>query len=398
MKQPEVDSEFEAFRRDRNVRRQQLAETHRPAGQNDVWDAIEANEKSDLQDRLINAEVDEFFTDATKMAATIVQRVARGRELELSERLRKEMEEFLTESIRHANNLMDSLPSDPQNYGETVVDANLKNLDGRELDEFRAEGTAQLADKHFGQNPFPSADGHGVSFANPEPAAVPQGDATMPVPPPAAEPTSTEATPPAVVAASAALDSMLGTGPVPTTEPRRYPVAMPVSDMVGERVEASTTDDDDEMIGKYRMHISELELALDSKAEQPDFEAGQFTDHISGVAGLSRDEQPMRPPTVSGVYRAAQGGQKAIFEDDLPLAALFESNGDAMEIVEPVQEEPAPGVAASDGPTAKGASAETDDKSSNQELIRETLLGLVRQGIMTKEQARAAYMAQTKAL
>ena len=66
---------FEVFRRDRNRRRQQLKLTERPAGHTEVWEQIEQNEANELKEEILNAEVDEFFTDATRLAATIVQRV-----------------------------------------------------------------------------------------------------------------------------------------------------------------------------------------------------------------------------------------------------------------------------------------------------------------------------------
>lgn len=344
MKQPGMDSEFEAFRRDQKMRRRKKVQTYRPAGHDQVRDAIEASEAHDLQDRVINAEVDDFFSDATRMAATIVQRVTRGRERELTDQLRHEMEEFLAESIRHATSLMKSLPLGGENHGETHLDANLKNLDGRELDAFRAEGTAQLEDKHLGKNLFPILDA-----ANPVGNAGPSPDNEL------------------VEASEHVTASTDGAGDQGTSGAEDAPVHT-------------------EIIAKQRMHISEGELSLEFRAEGLSFEPGLFVDQISGVGAIQSDEHPVLPPTVSGVYRADQSGPEPVVEDDLPLAALFEGTGEVKELAEK------PGPIVNGRKPEVAGSVSTADK---RKLIRETLLGLVRQGILTEQQARAAYLTQT---
>lgn len=118
MQQSGMESEFEAFRRD----------------------------------RVVKAEVDDFFSDASRLAASVVQRVAEGRERKLTARLRHEMEEFLVETICQATRLMKSLPRDAENCGETAASANLEHLDDLEPDAFRA------VDEGLGGTEVPSAD------------------------------------------------------------------------------------------------------------------------------------------------------------------------------------------------------------------------------------------------
>jgi len=154
MQQKDMDSEFEAYREERNYRRRQRTKTVRPHGQpNKVWEELNAHEEDEIQDRLLTREVHDFFADATKMAADIVSRVTEERALELSERLRTEMEEFLRATIRRANQFIEVL-GDGGERAEEIREADMRNLVGRVLDEFRAEGTAQVEDRHLGQDPF----------------------------------------------------------------------------------------------------------------------------------------------------------------------------------------------------------------------------------------------------
>ena len=148
-----MTTDFESYRRERNYRRRQSKVTERPSGHTDVWEQLEEQERQEMKNELLNAEVDEFFSDATKLAATIVQRVAHNHEDEISDRLRNDMEEFLCASIRHATNMVMNLDWKSAG-GERIIEPSLKNLLAKELDEFRAEGTANVADRHFGMDPF----------------------------------------------------------------------------------------------------------------------------------------------------------------------------------------------------------------------------------------------------
>ncbi|MEE2887209.1 MAG: hypothetical protein VX951_07230 [Planctomycetota bacterium] len=104
------------------------------------------------RDLVVKAEVDEFFSDASKLAASVVQRVAEGRERELTARLRHEMEEFLVETIWQAARLMKSLPGDPEDGGEAAASAKLEQRDELEPDACRS------VDKSLGDTEVPPVD------------------------------------------------------------------------------------------------------------------------------------------------------------------------------------------------------------------------------------------------
>jgi len=154
MNKKDTDSDFEAYREERNYRRRQRTKTERPHGAaNKVWAELNAQEEGEIQDQLLTREVHDFFSGATKMAADIVSKVTEEHEEEVGQRLRDEMEEFLRETIRRASEFIDVLGEGGER-GEEILEADMKNLVGRVLDEFRAEGTAQVEDKHLGQDPF----------------------------------------------------------------------------------------------------------------------------------------------------------------------------------------------------------------------------------------------------
>ncbi len=148
------DPDFEAYREERNHRRRQRTKTERPGG-NDrkVWEELNAQEEDEIQDRVLTRQVHDFFNDATKMAADIVTRVTEEHEQDVTEQLRDEMEEFLRETILRAAEFIEVL-GDSGELGEEIREADMKNLVGRALDSFRAEGTARVEDKHLGQDPF----------------------------------------------------------------------------------------------------------------------------------------------------------------------------------------------------------------------------------------------------
>ncbi len=149
-----TDPDFEAYREERNYRRRQRTKTERPGGSdNKVWEELNAQEEHEIQDRMLTRQVHDFFSDATKMAADIVTKVTEKHEEDVSAQLRDEMEEFLRDTIRRAAEFIEVLDKSGE-LGEEILEADMKNLVGRALDGFRAEGTAQVEDKHLGQDPF----------------------------------------------------------------------------------------------------------------------------------------------------------------------------------------------------------------------------------------------------
>jgi hypothetical protein len=96
------------------------------------------------------------------------------------------MAEFLEATIQRATAFMRLLQQQEGAMGSGVADlsTDMHNLVGHALDRFRNEGTAQLADKHIGKDPF---------AAPPAPAA-----------PATAAPATTSASPPKQAAGGAA--------------------------------------------------------------------------------------------------------------------------------------------------------------------------------------------------
>ena len=334
--QPGMNSDFEMFRRERNMRRQQVKNTERPAGNKDVWAQLEARERTEFQDRILNAEVDDFFSEATRLAAEIVKRVTDNREQEISDKLIQEMEEFLFESIRHATNMVSNLDCESARRvgaAETTVDANMKNLDGSELDEFRAEGTAQLRDKHFGQDPFSS----GVDLSR----------------------------------------ENAGSQETETSDEEPAGTAHQEIEIFG----GDISDADSEEMSE-RMHISDRELTLEFDSDTHEgFAAPGFESGLS-AAGDPGESIPLQ-----------QSGELVIGEietspvrDELSVASHVAIEADEGECSDVAVEEE------SEFPNEDAPRSVQQSRDN----VRAALLLLVKQGVMTKDQARAAYRARTQ--
>jgi hypothetical protein len=99
-----------------------------------------------------------------------VDEVSEPRQQEFSDRVLQEMEEFFVESVRRANNLVTALGLSMNYSGEADLSASLGNLNARELDAFRAAGTAGLADKNFEKEPLRT---HSITAVDPSVRAEP---------------------------------------------------------------------------------------------------------------------------------------------------------------------------------------------------------------------------------
>lgn len=153
----DLDAEFDAFRQERNLRRQQRAEPLRGLGSDaDVLREIEAAEMEEARERQLSNDMLDFFTAAKRKAAGIVRHVTEVAEEEASGRISREVEEFLSNLIDRATAFMQfmDLRHGTGSGSEKHIEPDMHNLVGRLLDEFRNEGTAQLEDKHLGQDPF----------------------------------------------------------------------------------------------------------------------------------------------------------------------------------------------------------------------------------------------------
>ena len=154
MNQCETQSEFEEFRRERMKRRKISKRSHPVCSQSEVWSLVDAHEARESQDRWLKAEACDFFGHARESVASLVGNVSELRQRDVSDQVIREMKEFLVESVRRANKLMTALALSMNHAGEAHLPASLRNLGSRDLDAFRAAGTARLEDKHFGQDPL----------------------------------------------------------------------------------------------------------------------------------------------------------------------------------------------------------------------------------------------------
>jgi len=156
MKNSSLDAGFEEYRRGRQKRRLESGQAFRPMGENaEVLAQIERAEAAEVLDQRLTREVHDFFSDATKTAAAIVQKVSAEAEAECGERISSEMEQFLVETMKRMEHLVHSLKAKVKpGLAEAHFEADMHKLVGPALDAFRDAGTAQLQDKHIGQDPF----------------------------------------------------------------------------------------------------------------------------------------------------------------------------------------------------------------------------------------------------
>ena len=151
------DAGFEQYRRERKMRRVQQAgeSTLKSTRDNHVTKQIEAAEAMEARDQRLTREVHEFFSDATRTAANIVEKVSAQASEDHVQKVSTEVEQFLQDAIRRAQSFIDLLRRNgPCPEAEKILEAQMQNLVGPLLDSFRSEGTASVADKHVGQDPF----------------------------------------------------------------------------------------------------------------------------------------------------------------------------------------------------------------------------------------------------
>lgn len=85
----DVNREFDAFRRERNMRRAQRHSNELiESGGSDVVSQIEASERRQVADARLLREMHDFFEGATRTAAGILQQVSHEAEHETAARLR----------------------------------------------------------------------------------------------------------------------------------------------------------------------------------------------------------------------------------------------------------------------------------------------------------------------
>ena len=149
--------EFDAFRRDRKKARAKLGPQASVLGyENAALRELEQVEAREVREQQLSREVHDFFAEATKQAATIVEKVSHDAEQEIDVQLQEEMHSFLVDALGRMNSLIVSTMNQPENaqLAETQIEPDLKLLVGPELDGFRYAGTPATRDAHIGQDPF----------------------------------------------------------------------------------------------------------------------------------------------------------------------------------------------------------------------------------------------------
>lgn len=152
------DSGFEAFRRERQRLRAKVGNVTSGNFSSDALRELEAVEAREERDQQLTREVHDFFAAATRQAAGIVERVSREAEAEVGQRLEREVESFLIDALARMNGfVLGVLQQRRGTVAEQRLEPSVQNLVGQPLDEFRWAGTAELPDRHIGQDPFATA-------------------------------------------------------------------------------------------------------------------------------------------------------------------------------------------------------------------------------------------------
>jgi hypothetical protein len=152
-----TDTSFDNYRRERKRMQAKLGlATTRPATyDNDALRELEQVEAREVREQRLTREVHEFFASATRQAATIVEKVSKDAEEQAGLRVEQEMESFLIDALARMNAFVVTvLQQKRPPVAEENVEPKMANLPGAVLDEFRWAGTAEVGDKHIGQDPF----------------------------------------------------------------------------------------------------------------------------------------------------------------------------------------------------------------------------------------------------
>jgi hypothetical protein len=155
MHAPNNDQGFDNFRRERKRIQSKMGPTRVLGYENQALRELEEVEAREVRDQQLTREVHEFFAAATKQAAGIVERVAKDAQAEAGLRVEQEMESFLIDALARMNSLVVNVMQQKRPpIAAADMEPRIGNLVGESLDEFRWAGTADIADKHIGQDPF----------------------------------------------------------------------------------------------------------------------------------------------------------------------------------------------------------------------------------------------------
>ncbi|MEO6593826.1 MAG: hypothetical protein ABIP94_03640 [Planctomycetota bacterium] len=150
------DQGFDDFRRERKRMRAKLSSPNTALGyENPALRELEEVEQREVHDQRLTREVHEFFASATRQAAGIVEKVARNAQEATGALVEQQMEAFLVDALARMNSFVVTVMQQRRSQvAETRMEPSVGNLVGPVLDEFRWEGTAEVGDKHIGQDPF----------------------------------------------------------------------------------------------------------------------------------------------------------------------------------------------------------------------------------------------------
>ena len=151
------DQGFDDFRKARKRMQARLGPTNSANAnyENAALRELEQAEQREAQDQRLTRDVHDFFAAATRQAAAIVEKVAKDALQETGERVEAEMEAFLIDALARMNTFILKVLKEKRGpIAETAVEPSIGNLVGKTLDAFRSAGTADMLDKHIGQDPF----------------------------------------------------------------------------------------------------------------------------------------------------------------------------------------------------------------------------------------------------
>ena len=151
------DQGFDDFRKERKRMQAKLGPQASTLGyENHALRELEQVEAREVREQQLTREVHDFFSAATRQAASIVERVAQDAMQETGQRVEQQMEAFLIDSLARMNSFVLAVLNQRRGsqVAEAQIEPSLGNLPTALLDEFRWEGNAESADRHIGQDPF----------------------------------------------------------------------------------------------------------------------------------------------------------------------------------------------------------------------------------------------------
>ncbi|MFK7740961.1 MAG: hypothetical protein AB8H80_11620 [Planctomycetota bacterium] len=333
---------FDAYRRERKrVQAKHGTPTNNALGyENQALRELEQVEEREIREQQLTREVHDFFAAATKQAAAIVEKVSHDAEEEQGAKLAGEVEGFLMDALERMNKFVVSAMNKRSNVNvaETRVEPDVKHLVGQELDAFRAEGSPQTLDAHLGQDPF----------------ATPVEDV--------------QAEFRAIAEREDGLDSVAPIEDHLVAESPAAPLEAPEAAAPETIAAADRGEDAGGAGGPFAAYCDEDDDDMPLAAEH--------------AASLAASAAPPAPARATAAQATAAQLTAAQATPAAPAAAVAPAA--------------APPPAAPVSESALGS--ELANEQEELEQFKNALKALVRQGVMQKEEARAAWMARLEAV